>query len=319
MFTDFYFPSCGKGMIHGCRWDPEGTPVGVVQIVHGVAEYAARYDEFATFLASHGFLVVAHDHMGHGGSIGADGTAQGYFAGGWSKVVADAHRLLTYTRMECPEVPYILLGHSMGSFVVRSLMARYPKCGLSAVILSDTGWMHRGILNSGIAAATLVGKKNGFDTPSKALTDMMFSGYNKRVEHKRTGFDWLTRDDKTVDAYIADPLCGFPVTAGLARDLFGGIKHIQEPETLAKMRKDVPVHFIAGAMDPVGNYGSGVTQTAQAFVKAGMEHVSVRLYPLCRHEVLNELNREEVYGNVLDWLKRQGLYMPKADSGHLDT
>lgn len=308
MYLDFYYPSCGKGMIHGCRWEPEGTPVGVVQIVHGVAEHAARYDAFADWLAERGFLVVANDHMGHGGSIGSEDTSQGYFSGGWFKAAADVHRLLSYTRMEYPNVPYILLGHSMGSFLVRTLLAKYPKCGVSAAVISGTGWMHRGILNTGIAAATLIGKKNGFDQPSKALNDMMFGGYNKRVEHKRTAFDWLTRDDSIVDAYIADPLCGFMVTAGLARDMMTGIKYIQEPETLEKMKKKLPIFFVAGSEDPVGNYGAGVKQTVQAFARAGMENVSMRLYPLCRHEVLNELNREEVYGHILDWLKKQGLY-----------
>ncbi len=307
MHTDFYFPSCGKGMIHGCRWEPEGTPVAVLQIVHGVAEYAARYDAFATFMASKGFLVVAEDHMGHGGSIGDEGTL-GVFAGGWHKAVADTYRLLSYTRMECPDVPYILLGHSMGSFMVRTLLAKYPKSGISAAILSGTAWMHRGIINSGIAAATLVGKRQGPEKPSKLLDGMMFGSYNRRIEHQRTSHDWLTRDNKIVDAYIADPLCGFTMTAGLAKDMLTGLLFIQEPEHLAKMRKDLPVLFIAGADDPVGNYGDGVKQTVQAFTRAGMENVSMRLYPMCRHEVLNELNREEVYGHILDWLKKQGFY-----------
>lgn len=307
MHTDFYFPSCGKGMIHGCRWEPEGDPKAVLQIVHGVAEYAARYDAFASFMAKQGFLVVAEDHMGHGGSLGDDGIL-GHFEGGWHKAVADTHRLLTYTRMECPDVPYILLGHSMGSFMVRTLLAKYPKCGISAAILSGTGWMHRGIVNTGIAAAKLVAKRQGSDTPSKLLNAMMFGSYNNRIEHCRTSYDWLTRDRKIVDAYIHDPLCGFTMTAGLAKDMLTGLLFIQEPEHLNKMRKDLPVLFIAGAEDPVGNYGEGVKQTMKAFVGAGMENVSMRLYPLCRHEVLNELNREEVYGNILDWLCKQGLY-----------
>jgi alpha-beta hydrolase superfamily lysophospholipase len=304
MHTDFYFPSCGGGMIHGCRWEPEGAPKAVLQIVHGIAEHVQRYAHFAEFMASQGFLVVAEDHMGHGGSIGDDGV-QGYFQGGWFKAVADVHRLLSYTRMECPNVPYILLGHSMGSFLVRTLLCKYPKCGVSAAIISGTAWMHRGILNSGIAAATLAGKRQGFDQPSKMLNSMMFSGYNKKIEHWRTAFDWLTRDAKIVDAYVADPLCGFTVTAGLARDMLTGLKYIQEPENLDNMKKELPVLFIAGSDDPVGNYGQGVKQTVQAFTQAGMENVSMRLYPLCRHEVLNELNREEVYHNLLEWLARQ--------------
>lgn len=307
MRTDFYFPSCGGGMIHGCRWEPQGSPVAVLQIVHGVAEYAARYEEFASFMAARGFLVVAEDHMGHGGSIGDEGTL-GAFEGGWHKAVADTHRLLTYTRMECPDVPYILLGHSMGSFMVRTMLAKYPKCGISAAILSGTGWMHRGILNTGIATATLVAKRQGPTKPSKLLDGMMFGSYNRRIEHRRTSHDWLTRDNKIVDAYVADPLCGFSMSAGLAKDMLSGMLYNQEPEHLAKMRKDMPVLFIAGAEDPVGNYGEGVKQTVQAFTRAGMENVTMRIYPLCRHEVLNELNRNEVYANILDWLKKQGFY-----------
>ena len=312
MHTDFYFPSCGGGMIHGCRWEPDGKPRGVIQIVHGVAEHIQRYAEFAEFMAGQGFLVVAEDHMGHGGSIGDD-DAQGYFQGGWFKAVADVHRLLTYTRMEEPEVPYILLGHSMGSFMVRTLLMKYPACGIRGAIISGTAWMHRGVINSGIAAATLIGKRSGFDQPSNMLQQMMFGGYNRKVEHQRTEFDWLTRDAHIVDEYIADPLCGFTVTAGLTRDLLTGLKFIQEPENLEKMDKRLPVFFISGNDDPVGNYGQGVKQSVKAFTQVGMENVSMRLYPLCRHEVLNELNREEVYQDILEWITRQTFPAVKAE------
>ena len=303
MRTDFYYPSCGGGMIHGCRWEPADKPKAVLQIVHGVAEHVQRYDHFAEFMAAQGFLVIAEDHMGHGGSIGDDGV-KGYFEGGWFNAVADSHRLLSYTRQEQPDVPYILLGHSMGSFMARTMLCKYPNCGISAAIISGTAWMHRGILNSGIAAATLVGKRQGFDTPSNMLNQMMFGGYNKRIEHQRTPCDWLTRDARIVDAYVADPLCGFTVTAGLARDMLTGLKYIQEPENLERMEKQLPVLFIAGSDDPVGNYGQGVKRAVQAFTQAGMENVTMRLYPLCRHEVLNELNREEVYQNILDWIAK---------------
>lgn len=305
MHTDFYFPSYGKGMIHGCRWEPEGKPKAVLQIVHGIAEYAARYDAFASFMAAQGFLVVAEDHMGHGNSVG-DG-AYGCFEGGWFKAVADTHRLLSYTRMENPDIPYVLLGHSMGSFMVRTLLIKYPKCPINAAIICGTAWMHRGIINSGLAAAKIVCKAEGDDKPSKMLNNMMFGTYNRRVEHKRTDFDWLTRDAACVDAYIADPLCGFTITGGLARDMLTGMRFNQEPENLAKMRKNLPVLFIAGSDDPVGNYGDGVTKACRAFQKAGMEQVDIRLYPLCRHELLNEINREEVYGHICNWLQARNV------------
>ena len=307
MHTDFYYPSCGGGMIHGCRWDPAGAPVAVLQIVHGVAEHAARYDEFANFLAERGILVVASDHMGHGGSIG-DGEPVGVFRGGWFKAVADVHRLLKYTKQEFPDLPFILLGHSMGSFLARSVLCRYPDSGISAAILSGTAWMHRAIINSGKAAATLVGKRQGMDVPSKFLNDMMFGSYCNRIENPRTPHDWLTRDERIVDAYAADPLCGFTITPGLARDMMTGLSYIQEPANLAKMPKSLPVWFIAGAEDPVGGYGSGVERAAKEFRKAGMEQVFLQLYPLCRHEVLNELNRQEIFEDILTWLKEQGFY-----------
>lgn len=305
MRTDFYYPSCGAGMIHGCRWEPVGKPQAVLQIVHGVAEHVYRYDAFAEFLADHGILVVAADHMGHGGSAGE---RLGSFTGGWFKALADVHRLLKYTRKEYPGLPYILLGHSMGSFLARSLLCRYPDCGISAVILSGTAWMPKAAINAGKAAATLVGKRQGMENPSKFLNDMMFGSYCNRIEKARTPSDWLTRDEQIVDAYVDDPLCGFTITAGLARDMMTGLRYIQEPANLAKMCKALPVWFIAGLEDPVGGYGSGVKRAVTEFQKAGMENVSMTLYPSCRHEVLNELNKEEIYDDMLTWLKEQGFY-----------
>lgn len=304
MRTDFYYPSCGHGMIHGCRWEPEGRPRAVLQIVHGIAEHVTRYDDFASFMANQGFLVVAEDHMGHGGSIGDNGVP-GYFEGGWFKAVADCHRLLSYTRLEQPDIPYILLGHSMGSFLVRTLLMKYPKCDISAAILSGTAWMHRGVINAGLAAATLVCKTKGDKTHDKMLNNMMFGTYNRRIEHKRTAYDWLTRDNATVDAYVADPLCGFTVTAGLMRDMLTGLRYIQEPENLGKMKKNMPILFLSGSDDPVGGYGEGVTKAWQEFTKTGMERCDIRVYPLCRHELLNEINKEEVYEYILQWIQKQ--------------
>lgn len=306
MRTDFYYPSCGQGMIHGCRWEPEGKPRAVLQIVHGIAEHVGRYDTFATFLAKQGFLVVAQDHMGHGGSIGDQGVP-GYFEGGWFKAVADCHRLLNYTRMEQPDVPYVLLGHSMGSFLVRSMLIKYPKANIDAVILSGTAWMHRGIINAGLTAARIVCKTEGDQSYSSMLNQLLFAGNNRRVEHKRTPFDWLTRDTASVDAYIADPLCGFTVTAGLVRDMMIGLRFNQEPENLLHMNKTLPVLFLSGSDDPVGDYGAGVTKSWKEFQKAGMMHAQIRLYPMCRHEALNEINKEEIFDYILNWLTQQQL------------
>ncbi len=304
MRTDFYYPSAGQGAIHGCRWEPEGKPWAIVQIVHGIAEHVGRYEAFAELLTSRGILVVAEDHMGHGGSVGEEDTL-GYFAGGWFKAVQDTYQLLKNTRIEYPDVPYFLLGHSMGSFMTRTLMAKYPNSGVQGVILSGTGWIHRALINTAAAACTLIGTQNGYDKPNAVLNAMAFGTYNNRIEHKRTEYDWLTRDSKVVDAYIADPLCGFIPTAGLLKDMMSGLRYIQEPCHMERMKKDLPVLFVSGSDDPVGGYGKGVKQVVRAFQEAGMEDVTVRLYPLCRHELLNELNREEVMEFLLQWIRKQ--------------
>ncbi len=305
MRTEFFYPSVGQGTIHGCRWEPEGEPKAVVQIVHGIAEHIGRYEAFAEFLTSQGFLVVAEDHMGHGGSVGEQ-DVKGYFTGGWFKAVQDTYRLLCNTHMEYPQLPYFLLGHSMGSFMARTLMAKHPNCGLTGVILSGTGWIHPALVNTATAACTLVGKKNGFQKPNAMLDAMVFGGYTSRIERKRTAYDWLSRDSKAVDAYIADPMCGFPATVGLLRDMMTGLRYIQDPVHLGKMNSTTPVLFLSGSDDPVGGYSQGVKQAANAFRQAGMEDVTVKLYPLCRHELLNEINKEEVYGYILNWLNKQG-------------
>ncbi|MGN0999608.1 MAG: lysophospholipase [Faecousia sp.] len=303
MRTDFYFDSHGAGKIHGCRWTPEGQPKAVLQIVHGIAEYVERYDDFAAFLNSHGILVVAEDHMGHGKSFQNGGT-QGYFDGGWFAAVDDSYELLKRTREEFPELPYVLFGHSMGSFMARTILGRYPDSGISAAIICGTGWQPEAVLTVGIGACGLVCRFGDERKPNEKLQGVVFGSYNSRVEHPRTPFDWLSRDKKIVDAYAADPLCGFTASAGLLRDMLTGIRYIQREETLAAMDQNLPVFFIAGGDDPVGSYGKGVRQTAEAFRKAGMKHVSHRIYPLCRHEILNEINRGEIYEDIWQWLQK---------------
>lgn len=302
MRTDFWFESCGAGKLHGCRWTPEGEPVAVLQILHGIAEFVERYDEFARYLTKLGFVVVAEDHMGHGQSIGDEGI-QGYFHGGWFAAVDDSYRLLSRTRAEFPELPYVLFGHSMGSFMARTILARYPDSGISAAIICGTGWQPKALLSAGIPLCSAICKAKGERVPNEMLHKLIFGGYNKRVEHPRTPNDWLTRETSIVDAYNSHPLCGFVPTAGLLRDMMKGIAYIQKPETLAAMRKDLPVFFIAGGDDPVGAYGEGVRQAAAAFRAAGMEKVSEKIYPMCRHEILNELNRAEVFEDIRRWLE----------------
>lgn len=301
MRNDFFFESCGAGQIHCCRWTPEGEPKAILQIVHGIAEFVERYDEFANYLTEQGYVVVAEDHMGHGQSINGDGI-QGYFHGGWFNAVADTYHLLEMTKEEYPDVPYILFGHSMGSFMARTILCKYPDSGISAAIICGTGWQPAFALPALIKVVEGICNKTGETKPNEQLQNMIFGGYNKKVEHQRTGFDWLTRDSRIVDAYIEHPLCGFTGSCGLLREMLKGIHYIEQPKNLANMRKELPVFFIAGGDDPVGSYGKGVRQAAKAFEKAGMRNVSVKIYPLCRHEILNEINKAEVYADITEWV-----------------
>lgn len=301
MLKEFYFDSCGAGRIHVCRWEPETAISGIVQIVHGIAEYAGRYDDFARYLNAQGFLVVAEDHMGHGKSIDEPRNT-GYFTGGWFSAVDDTYKLMKTTMEEFPGVPYILFGHSMGSFMARTILARYPDSGISGAVICGTGWQPTPVLKAGIGIARSVCKMRDVRKPSAVLQKLMFGSYNRKVEHPRSAYDWLTRVNHVVDAYVADPLCGFIPTAGLARDMLLGIEYIQKPANLQKMEKTLPVFFIAGGDDPVGNYGEGVRKVSRMFKDAGMENVTTQIYPMCRHEILNELNRQDIYQDIGNWI-----------------
>lgn len=302
MRTDHYFDSCGEGKIHYCRWLPEEKPRAIVQVLHGIAEFVERYDDFANFLTQHGIAVVAEDHMGHGKSIG-NGSIQGYFHGGWFHAVDDSYQLLTDTKAMYPDVPYFLFGHSMGSFMARTILCRYPESGIAGAIICGTGWQPTFAMPAMVKLMNGICKKGDETAPNEKLQKMIFGGYNSKIEHVRTSCDWLTRDNAIVDAYVAHPLCGFVPSSGLFRDMMTGISYIQQPKNLDAMCKDLPVWFIAGKEDPVGSYGKGVLQAARAFRKAGMEQVQEKLYPLCRHEILNEINRTEVYNDVLEWIE----------------
>ncbi len=301
MKEEFYYKSCGIGQIHGCRWTPEDAPRAVVQIVHGIAEHIDRYDDFAHFLTNHGFVVVAEDHMGHGKSVGREGT-QGYFHGGWFSAVADTYQLMSDTKREYPDIPYIIFGHSMGSFMTRTLLCKYAQNGPDAAIICGTGWQPGAVIASGKVLGNFLCKKDGEKKPNTFLHNTTFGGYNRRVEHPRTDVDWLTRDSKIVDAYNEDSMCGFVASAGLMRDLAEGLSYVQNKDNIAQMNQNMPVLFIAGGDDPVGNYGKGVVKCAAAFREAGMQKVNVKIYPLGRHEILNEINKAEVYEDVLKWL-----------------
>lgn len=299
MKTDTY-PSKGVGSLCTYRWEPSDKPVGVVQIVHGIAEYAARYEEFAQFLTEKGFLVVAEDHMGHGHSVGGMPL---WFSGGWTTAVDDVYALTERTRAEFPDLPYFMFGHSMGSFLTRTLLYRYPQAGLCGAILCGTAWQPLPVLCAGRALCALERRRVGAKGHSKLLTKLIFGAYNAKFPDAKTPHDWICTRREVVDRYAADPLCGGEATVGLSGDMLGGMAENQKRKNLNAMPQELPVLFLAGKSDPVGNMGKGVRKTAERFRASGMRDVTLRLYE-GRHEILNEPVRETVRNDIWEFLQR---------------
>ena len=297
----FYIPSTGGGQLHCRKWLPESKPKAVVQLVHGIAEHIGRYDHFARFLNQHVYIVTAEDHMGHGGSIVGD--LKGYFNGGWMNAVADVKALHDKTAAEHPGLPYIFLGHSMGSFLLRTYLYTYPDAVDKAVI-SGTGWEDPMKVRMGKLVCKLEEARIGEKNTSALVTKLMFGSYNRAFGPVTSPNAWICSDDAVVAAYDADPLCGFDATVGLARDLLTGVGMNEQQENLDKMNKQLPIMFISGCKDPVGGMAKGVLKCIDAFKRSGMKDITIKLYPEGRHEMLNERNKDEVYQDVLTWLER---------------
>ncbi|MBQ6116573.1 MAG: lysophospholipase [Oscillospiraceae bacterium] len=296
----------GKTTLHGMEWVPEGRDiVGVLQIAHGVAEHIARYDHFARFLNEQGVAVVGNDHLGHGKSI-APGATPIYFGDGntWDTVVDDLYTLHLRIKDKFPGVPLFLMGHSMGSFLARTYLIRYPGT-VQAAIIMGTGWQPEIMLTGGLTMAGTIARRSGESATSDVVTNLAFGSYNKAFAPNRTPVDWLSVDTDNVDRYIADPLCGLPATVGLFRQMLTGIRFNQRPDNLRKMDKDMPILFISGEQDPVGGMMKGVVRSRDAFLAVGVKDVTLLSYAGLRHEILNEKAQQQtVYNDIWSWLKK---------------
>lgn len=303
--SEYYFPSSdGKTLIHVNQWTPNDRKIiGVVQIAHGVAEYGGRYAPFARYLCAHGYVVVANDHLGHGLSV-IDGAPMVYLGetDGWQHVVDDMEELRRRTARVFPGKPYFLFGHSMGSFLSRTHLIRYPGC-LDGCILCGTGHQSPALIAGGKMIADREIRRLGRKSFSVKADKLAFGAYNQHFKPSRTKFDWISANEANVDDYIADPLCGGDTTLGLFRDMLDGLTIITKQSNINKMDKELPVFFIAGDKDPVGDMGKGVEKAYHCFQKAGLRDVTMKLYHGLRHEILNESGKQYVYRDVLDWLE----------------
>ncbi len=298
--TEIYYPSNdGKNQIHACLWTPDGEAKGVVQIIHGMCEYAERYAPFAKFLTENGYVVCADDHLGHGKSVKSESDL-GYFCDqrDFRITVEDIHALKNIVRKQTGDLPWFVLGHSMGSFFCRNYIAAYGGEFKGAVIMGS-GYKGKATLNAALFTVKLNALFYGWRNRSNFIKKLAFGSYNNRFKPARTGDDWLSKNPRNVDDYRNDPLCGFPFTNNGYYILFSTIKAACSKKVINAVPKNLPVYFVAGENDPVGDYGKGVIKAVNKFHKAGIKDVSLTLYEECRHEILNDECKERVERDLL--------------------
>ena len=285
--------------------EPDQKTLAVVQIAHGMAEHSLRYDWFAEKLTAEGFAVYANDHRGHGETARTEDRL-GHFGdvNGWDQVVDDMKSLNRKICETHENLPVFLFGHSMGSFLSRDYIAEHGS-GLKGVILSGTAG-DPGILGRiGLMIAKTQALLSGTKKPSPLMDKLSFGAYTKPFSPIRTPFDWLSRDCDQVDSYIKDPYCGYICSAQFYADIISGIIKINSMAHIERTPKNLPVFLFAGSMDPVGNFGKGVEATHDAFKKTGLRDLHIKLYEDGRHEMLNEINRDEVASDVITWIKER--------------
>ncbi|MDT7629955.1 MAG: hypothetical protein QOI50_1885 [Pseudonocardiales bacterium] len=283
--TTLSYPSAGGVTITAYRWDPTGSPAGVVQLTHGMGEHVRRYGELAAVLNARGLVVYGQDHRGHGATAGSPENYGVLGPDGWTELVADIGRLTDVIRADHPDLPLVLLGHSMGSFAVQQYLVDNSD-RVSAAVLSGT------------AAIDLLEPALNLDEP------MDLAVFNAAFAPARTDYDWLSRDDAQVDAYVADPRCGFGVDGPSGKAMFVGARRPADPAELAKVRSDLPLYIAVGDADPVNGGLALLNPLVERYQAAGLADITVHVYPGARHEIFNETNRDEVSSDLVGWISK---------------
>lgn len=290
-----------KTSLQGYHWSCE-EPWAVLQVTHGMAEHLLRYEKLAEYFNEQGVVVIGHDHLGHGAS--AQAGMQGYFHDKKIKhgLVQDLYQVTEWGKIHYSDLPFFILGHSMGSFVLRNYLYDYGE-RIDGAILMGTGQQPVWMTRFGQQSAKLLSKLQGEKHYSKLIDHLAFGNMNRKIFNKRTDKDWLSTLSTEVDAYLADPNCGFLFTLSGYQELFSLIIRSQDSELLKKVPKDLPLLFLSGKEDPVGDFGKGVMKAAGAYRAAGSKHVTVRLYENARHELLNETQKVTVFHDICIWME----------------
>lgn len=301
--TNFTFKGEEELDINVYKWeDEEITPKAVVQIAHGMSETADRYEYFAKRLTKNGYIVYINDHRGHGKTAKHLDNV-GYLAekDGFKCLVEDMNTLTNIIKNENKDLPIYLFGHSMGSFASQRYIMEYGR-NLEGLILSGSNGKHGFILNLADIVISNEIKRYGRKYRSKKLDNLIFGGNNRKFKPSRTEFDWLSRDNDEVDKYINNPFCGVLFTTGFFYDFVQGLKEIERKDNLKKVPTDLPIYIMSGDKDPIGKNGKGVLKLKDRYIDLGVKDVSCKLYDGGRHEMLNEINKDEVIENILAWI-----------------
>jgi alpha-beta hydrolase superfamily lysophospholipase len=298
----FWLTTSDAAPVHVQRWFAEQPSKAVLMLAHGMAEHAGRYARFGAALVAAGFELYAHDQRGHGQTAQRGILGDYAVKDGWQRVIDDLAALNHHIRQQHPRTPIFLLGHSMGSYIAQAYLMQHS-CAVSGAILSGSNYQPVSLYRAARQVARFERWRQG-PTGRSALIDFLsFGSFNKAFKPNRTAFDWLSRDAAEVDAYIADPLCGFRCTNRLWLDLLGGLQEITPPEKLAQIDARLPLLVIGGDCDPVSD-GERLEDLAEALQRAGLRKVQLKIYPDARHEMLNETNRDEVTAFLIDWLQQ---------------
>lgn len=291
-----------KTFLHGYHWSCP-TPWAVLQISHGMAEHILRYDELATYLNTLGIAVIGHDHLGHGKSIQQQ--PQGYFHDDKTTfgLIKDLYQVTGWGKNRYPDLPLFILGHSMGSFVLRNYIFDHGS-EIDGAILMGTGQQPIWLTQIGRQTAGFLSHFQGETHHSKLIDRIAFGNMNRKISNRRTDKDWLSSVPEEVDAYLGDHNCGFLFTLNGYRELFSMIIQSQDSEKMKHVPKELPLLFLSGKDDPVGDFGKGVMKAAQAYQKAGSTKVTVKLYENARHEIVNERQKQIVFRDICKWMEK---------------
>jgi len=298
--VDFAFQTVDGANLNVNGWAVE-KPKAIVQVLHGLAEHGSRYARLAQALAAAGYTTYAHDHRGHGKSIPA-GSQPGHMADddSWNRIVEDAHGVNREIAKRHPGVPIIVLGHSIGSIILQQLLFEHPS-DMVAAALSGSNGKPLPIAALGKIVARVERARVGKRNPSPVLQWLTVNEYNKAFSPVRTEADWLSRDPEEVDKYVADPLCGFAASTQAYIDILRAFDRVANPSNVSKVPKDMPLYLFAGDQDPFGDFGKGMKRLYDAYKRAAIFDVRLKLYPSGRHEMLNETNRQEVTDDFIAW------------------